>query len=451
MTHADTFSARLAYNQIDAATGELLRRHKTFVMNELPAILDRFYDHVSGYRETASFFKSRDHMGRAKTAQIHHWATIMDGRFDAAYEESIRRIGETHHRIGLDPRWYIGGYNALISGLLASIAARRSAAPEKRRLFGGPIGADEDADEGTALQIAVSRVALLDMDLAISVYLDAGRRDLSSLAKTVVEMSHVVAATVNDLKGGATQMSGTAKTSLDQVSAVAAAAEQASTNVQTVAAAADELSASVKEIGRQVMTSSETAERAVATANAASARVKQLTAASSEIGGVVDLISNIARQTNLLALNATIEAARAGEAGKGFAVVASEVKNLASQTAKATEEIESHISGIQGVSKEVVDVLSTIKESISNVGEFANGIASAVEEQTAVTKEIVSNMNQASSGVMEITSNLTEVAKMSQEADSSAGEVLNAASTLSKQAEMLRAEINGFLKDIQAA
>lgn len=233
--------------------------------------------------------------------------------------------------------------------------------------------------------------------------------------------------------------------------AASASSEQASSNVQTVASAAEEMNSSIQEISLQTNKTTQAAKEAVQRAMNADNSAASLANAANQVGEVLELIQDITEQINLLALNATIEAARAGEAGKGFAVVASEVKNLASQTAKATEEIESHISGIQGVSKEVIDVLNTIKDSIANVGEFANGIASAVEEQTAVTREIVSNMNQASTGVMEITTNLTEVAKMSQEADSSAGEVLSAAQTLSKEADVLRAEINGFLKDIQAA
>ncbi len=284
---------------------------------------------------------------------------------------------------------------------------------------------------------------------------ESRQRRVDSLIKSfegkATEAVSTVASASEQLNQTARFMSQNISITTQKSTAASASSEQASSNVQTVASAAEEMNSSIQEISLQTDKTTQAAKEAVKRALSADTSAASLENAANQVGEVLSLIQDITEQINLLALNATIEAARAGEAGKGFAVVASEVKNLASQTAKATEEIESHISGIQGVSKEVIDVLATIKESISNVGEFANGIASAVEEQTAVTKEIVSNMNQASSGVMEITSNLTEVAKMSQEADNSAGEVLNAASTLSKQAEMLRAEINGFLKDIQAA
>jgi len=260
-----------------------------------------------------------------------------------------------------------------------------------------------------------------------------------------------VASAAEQLNQTAKFMGQTISSTNQKSSQASASSERASSNVQTVASAAEEMNSSIQEISEQTNKTTAAAREAVNKAQNADKSAASLENAANKIGEVLQLIQDITEQINLLALNATIEAARAGEAGKGFAVVASEVKNLASQTAHATEEIESHINGIQGVSKEVIDVLNTIKASISSVGEYANGIATAVEEQTAVTREIASNMNQASSGVMEITSNLVEVAKMSQEADSSANEVLGAAQTLAKQADMLRNEINGFLKDIQAA
>ncbi|MGE5145762.1 MAG: methyl-accepting chemotaxis protein, partial [Candidatus Eiseniibacteriota bacterium] len=157
-----------------------------------------------------------------------------------------------------------------------------------------------------------------------------------------------VTSAATELQSTASSMSSTAEETNRQAAAVAAASEETTTNVQTVAAATEEMSSSVGEIGRQVNQSTEIAKRAVTEAEKTNASVQGLADAASKIGEVVNLISDIAEQTNLLALNATIEAARAGEAGKGFAVVASEVKTLASQTAKATEEIANQIGAIQG-------------------------------------------------------------------------------------------------------
>jgi methyl-accepting chemotaxis protein len=180
-----------------------------------------------------------------------------------------------------------------------------------------------------------------------------------------------VAGVINTVVSAAEEMSSTAQSmttlasdTSERTSTVAAASEQASANVQTVASAAEELSASVREISGQVATSADTAGNAVDAAEAATQKVQGLVEASQKIGEVVDLINDIASQTNLLALNATIEAARAGEAGKGFAVVASEVKNLASQTAKATEEIAGQIAGIQGATGEAVTAIDEITRTI---------------------------------------------------------------------------------------
>jgi methyl-accepting chemotaxis protein len=194
-----------------------------------------------------------------------------------------------------------------------------------------------------------------------------------------------------------------------QSAAVAAASEEASTNVQTVSAATEELSTSIREISSQVNESSRITAKAVAEANQAKDRVRGLDSSAQKIGQVVDLITEIAEQTNLLALNATIEAARAGEAGKGFAVVASEVKNLATQTAKATEEIASQVKEIQGAANSSIGVLESIFATIGQVNEIAVTIASAIEQQAAATAEIARNVEQAAAGTREVSSNISGV------------------------------------------
>ncbi|MGE5146709.1 MAG: methyl-accepting chemotaxis protein, partial [Candidatus Eiseniibacteriota bacterium] len=182
----------------------------------------------------------------------------------------------------------------------------------------------------------------------------------SGFDQTMAAVLKTVASAATELQSTASSMTATAEETSRQATAVAAASEQASNNVQTVAAATEEMSSSVGEIGRQVSQSTEIAKRAVAEAEKTNASVQGLADAASKIGEVVDLISDIAEQTNLLALNATIEAARAGEAGKGFAVVASEVKTLASQTAKATDEIATQIGSIQGAVGGAVEAIKSI-------------------------------------------------------------------------------------------
>ncbi len=260
-----------------------------------------------------------------------------------------------------------------------------------------------------------------------------------------------VASQSTQMQSAAQAMAHTAESATEQATAVAAAVEQASANVQTVATAAEELSASVVEIGRQVEQSSKIANQAVDEADRTNTTVEGLSRAAQRIGEVVLLIETIAGQTNLLALNATIEAARAGDAGKGFAVVASEVKSLASQTAKATEEIRTQIGEIQGATGQTVEAIHNIGTTIRQMSEIATTIASAVEEQGAATREIATNVQQAAQGTGNIASNIEGVSRAASDTGAAATQVLSAAGELSRQSDTLRHDVDEFLATVRAA
>ncbi len=253
------------------------------------------------------------------------------------------------------------------------------------------------------------------------------------------------------MQESATQMTATAEETSRQATAVAAASEQASTNVQTVAAATEELSSSISEISRQVTESARMSSKAVDDVGRTSQTVEALANAAQKIGNVVQLISEIASQTNLLALNATIEAARAGEAGKGFAVVASEVKSLASQTARATDEISSQINEIQTATGQSVEAMRSIGETISSMNSIASTIASAVEEQGAATQEIARNVQQAAAGTSEVSSNISGVTRAAEDTGTAASMVQKAAADLGSQAKDLRAAVEQFLSQVRSA
>ncbi|WP_340115296.1 methyl-accepting chemotaxis protein [Pelagibius sp. 7325] len=265
------------------------------------------------------------------------------------------------------------------------------------------------------------------------------------------EMVASVAEGSTELKSVATSMSQIAQRTEEMSTTVAAAAEEASSNVETVASATEEINASLGEIASQVSRATDVAQSAVASASQTTQVVNGLREQSDQIGDVVKLIQDIAEQTNLLALNATIEAARAGEMGKGFAVVAGEVKSLATQTAKATEEISAQISSMRGESQNAVDAIGQISGVIQQIDEITTAIAAAVEEQAAATREIARNVAEASRGTSDVTSNIAQVKGGASETGAASRDVLTASEELSKHAERMRDVVQKFITGIKAA
>jgi methyl-accepting chemotaxis protein len=433
---------RLRFLRIDQPTRDALREFRPFLAEKMDGILDEIYRNVDQFPPGASAYKSLAPYELIKKGQKAHMMDhLFAGTFSDEYFASVVKAAQSRERVGIEPRWYLGSYSIFMQRVndIAVIAYRKK--PEKLAYVLG----------------AINRAVMLDVDLAISVYLEATHdtaakdlhRHASDFERNVSGMVGVVATAATQLEATAQAMAGGAEQASRDSAAVASAAEEASTSVETVAAAAEELSASIREIGRQVNQSSEIARSAVDEASRTNGLVQGLAEAAGKIGDVVKLINNIASQTNLLALNATIEAARAGEAGKGFAVVAGEVKNLANQTAKATDEISAQIAAVQGATKEAVHAIQGIAGTIDRINEIAAAITAAVEQQGAATQEIAQNVQQAAQATGVVTSTIVSVNTDVGKTGDAARLLLSSAGELSGHADQLSSQVNQFLAVIR--
>jgi len=443
-------------------------------VNEVSALLDAYRQSLGKLVENS---KSIDEL---TTEMAESAAAIMQGSgaMKAALLSDQQRLeSESDASISETERLIVmlaaGGF--LLGGVLAVLLGKGISRPmtamckAMRELAGGNfdvvlpgLGRRDELGEMAAAveEFKLQAIAKAERDAAAQ---DAQNRASSAARRTELirfadDFEAAVGAIVSNVSSSAVQLESaagtltrTAETTQNLSSRVAGASEEASSNMQSVATATEELSASVDEIGRRVRESNKIAEAAVLQAQQTDGRIGKLSRAAQQIGDVVKLITAIAEQTNLLALNATIESARAGEAGRGFAVVASEVKSLASQTAKATDEISSHISGMQDATQESVAAIKEIGVTIAEISNIASSIASAVEQQSSATQEIARSVQTVAQGTQEAAANIMQVNRGATKTGSASEEVLNSAKSLSTESTRLREELDRFMANIRAA
>lgn len=478
-------AGRLAFIGLDAEAARILAGLRPFIDEAVPPVLADFYARIGGHPEIAAAFEGPHGVERARQRQMHHWRAMADGLDRQDYLERVTRIGEVHARIGLEPRWFVGGYALILAGLIERlIHARLARAGRFRSAMSAP-----DPARLAAEASAIIRAALLDIDLGMTVCLDrieekrrhaeedrekrqaAQERVLAALgrvlaavkagdltarvgqgvpygfrpmAETLDQALESLAESLERVRGISSGLVASADRIADDTEELASRTESQASSLEESAAALHELTASVSstaegaaQAAEAMRRLSESSRRSAETAERASDAVHAIESSSGRISQITQMIDSLAFQTSLLSLNASIEAARAGEAGRGFAVVAAEVRTLAQRCADAARDITSllsessnHVTAGVGFIGEMSVALREIAERVSEADAAVSGIALSAREQAQGLTEI----NESIAQLEAITQRNTEMVDQSR----------TASSDLRRAAQGLAAEMAAF-------
>ncbi|CAP54399.1 methyl-accepting chemotaxis protein [Gluconacetobacter diazotrophicus] len=443
MTKESQIVERLSFMNLDSTAQQNIKNAKPILMKALPGALDTFYDQARTFPHTAQFFHNANLIASAKNRQLGHWDYISSGEFNQDYVKAVTTIGQTHARIGLEPRWYIGGYALVLESLIAAIV--------EARWPRGILGAGRSsARQVTAELSAVVKATMLDMDFAISVYLDAletarqasearARATNDAVMKAVGEalgriaqgdLTHRIGddmpeeyrqlrddfnLAIAQLSETLSQVQGTAETISRGADEIANAADDLSQRTERQAASIQQTAAALDQITASVTRTAGGTKRASGAVNAAKADTRhsgtvvdqailamsEIEKSSNQIARINGIIYDIAFQTNLLALNAGVEAARAGDQGRGFAVVAQEVRALAQRSSEAAREIKAlilasaqHVNHGVGLVDETGKALKAIMAKVTEIDDLVGEIASSTQEQAAGLSQVNIAVNQ---------------------------------------------------------
>jgi methyl-accepting chemotaxis protein len=443
---------RLEFAGIDEAALASIRMLKPCIDRTMPDALDSFYGQLRRAPEVNRFFSSDSHINHAKGAQLKHWGNISSGEFNDDYVNRARIIGKTHARIGLEPRWYIGGYALIVEQLVTRAIGERAARSK------GFLSRSDDWKDFAQALANLMKAVLLDMDLAISVYIDeaemakkraqedaiGAERELvttvfgraleriasndltyridddlpdayAGLRENFNRAACALAETMEKIAGGTRQIDAGTREIRDAADQLSRRSEQQAASIEETAAALEEITTNVKDTSQRATEAGELAaqsrravEKTGEVMGSTIAAMDEIEKSSSGITNIIGVIDEIAFQTNLLALNAGVEAARAGEAGKGFAVVAQEVRELAQRSATAAKEIKALITTSSSQVQKGVTLVDQIGASLTSIGSQFNGIDSqllaiigAAREQATALQEINVAVNLLDQGTQQ--------------------------------------------------
>ncbi len=426
---------RLAAFRITADDIRALNGLREFAARRLPALLEELHVAFAGWPEMQAALMHP----AVRQVRIAHWSRVAVGDFGDGFLESAQALATAFYGNGIPGFAVAICHASVIDGVIGNLGLAEDA-KGLRRWFGS---ARQTAR--TALRSALNKAAWLDLEVLLETYATAereGRLALRKMAETIEHEAGIavekVSSLTTDMSVTAVAMSATAARTGHNASEAAAAAGQTLLTAQTVASAAEQLSASIGEIMQQVSHSSAAAQKAVVAGRSARDSIEALSQQAQQIGQVTEAIADIAARTNLLALNATIEAARAGDAGKGFAVVASEVKQLATQTARSTDDITRQVSAVRQATAHAASEVAQMVTMIGEIDGITTSVAAAVEQQSAATAEIARSVGATAGAATQMSQRTDDLRGAAGETDKQAAAVRQNAGVLETAVQQLR-------------